>query len=126
LEESSVGLIILEEKQMAISIEWDITHVSVVDVDNLKNVAVQVCFDVKGSDGKLQGFTQSDVMLGETDPAKFTAIEKVTKEQMVAWTKAALGGRVKEFEDRVIEQIERQRIPQPRPFIPTWAKKNEQ
>jgi hypothetical protein len=111
---------------MAISIEWNITQVSVVDVDSLKNVAIQVCFDVKGSDGNLQGFTQSDVMLGKTDPTKFTDIDNVTKEQMVSWTKAALGGRVKEFEDRVIEQIERQRVPQPRPFIPEWAKKDEQ
>jgi hypothetical protein len=110
---------------MAIAIEWDITHVSVVDVDNLKNVAVQVCFDVKASDGKLQGFTQSDVMLGETDPAKFTAIEKVTKEQAVAWTKKALGDRVKEFEDRVIEQIERQRTPQPQSIVLPWMPTNE-
>lgn len=111
---------------MAISIEWVITRASVIDKDGLKNVAIQVCFDVKGSDGNLQGFTQSDVMLGTPDPAKFTAIDKVTNDQMVAWTKAALGGRVKEFEDRVIEQIERQRTPQPKPFIPSWAEVNEQ
>lgn len=111
---------------MAISIEWDITNASVIDSGNLKNVVLQVCFDVRGSDGNLQGFTQSDVMLGSPDPSKFTDIDDVTKEQMVAWTKAALGGRVKEFEDRVIEQIERQRKPQPKSFIPKWAKSNEQ
>lgn len=111
---------------MAISIEWDITNASVIDDGSLKNIVIQVCFDVKGSDGDLQGFTQSDVMLGKPDPSKFTNIDSVTKDQMVAWTKAALGGRVKEFEDRVIEQIERQRKPMPRAFIPEWAKSNEQ
>jgi hypothetical protein len=111
---------------MAISIEWIITRLEVVNKDGLNNVAIQACFDVKGSDGDLQGFTQSDVMLGSPDPSKFTDIDDVTKEQMIAWTKAALGGRVKEFEDRVIEQIERQRKPQPKSFIPKWAKSNEQ
>lgn len=106
---------------MAISIEWIITRLEVVNKDGLNNVAIQACFDVKGSDGDLQGFTQSDVSFGSPDPAKFTPIEQVTKEQAVAWTKSALGGRVQEFEARVIEQIERQRVPQSQPFIPTWA-----
>jgi hypothetical protein len=110
---------------MAISIEWIITRLEVVNKDGLNNVAIQACFDVKGSDGYLQGFTQSDVSFGSPDPAKFTPIEQVTKEQAVAWTKAALGGRVKEFEDRVIEQIERQRTPQPQAIVLPWMPTNE-
>lgn len=106
---------------MAISIEWVITRLEIVNKDGLDNVAIQACFDVKGSDGDLQGFTQSDVSFGNPDPAKFTPIEQVTQEQAVAWVKTVLGGRVQEFEDRVIEQIERQRVPQPTPFIPAWA-----
>jgi hypothetical protein len=106
---------------MTISIEWIITRLEAVNKDGLDNVAIQACFDVKGSDGNLQGFTQSDITLGEPDLVKFTPIEQVTKEQAVAWTKAALGGRVQEFEARVIEQIERQRTPQPKPYIPSWA-----
>lgn len=106
---------------MAISIEWIITRLEVVNKDGLSNVAIQACFDVKGSDGDLQGFTQGDVTLGEPDPAKFTPIEQVTKDQAVAWAKAALGDRVQELEGRIIEQIERQRTPQPKPFIPVWA-----
>ena len=62
---------------------------------------------------------------GNPDPTKFTPIEQVTKEQAVAWTKAALGGRVKEFEDRVIEQIERQRTPQPQTIVLPWMPTNE-
>jgi len=110
---------------MAILIEWDITHIAVIDNGNLKSVAVQVCFDVKGSDGALQGFTQSDVMLGETNTAKFTPIEQVTKEQVIAWVKKALGSRVTEFENRVIEQIERQRVPQPKSITLPWMSTNE-
>lgn len=105
---------------MAISIEWIITRLEVISKDGLDNVAIQACFDVKGSDGDLQGFAQSDVSFGSPDPAKFTPIEQVTKEQAVAWTKAALGSRVKEFEDRVIEQIERQRTPQPQSIVLPW------
>jgi len=110
---------------MTVSIEWDITNIAVIDNGNLKNVAVQVCFDVKGSDGKLQGFTQGDVMLGETNRAKFTPIEQVTKEQVIAWVKHALGDKVKEFENRVIEQIERQRIPSPKSIDLPWISKNK-
>jgi hypothetical protein len=105
---------------MAVSIEWIITRLEVVNKDGLNNVAIQARFDVKGSDGDLQGFTQSDVSFGNPDPATFTPIEQVTKEQAVAWVKKALGDRVKEFEDRVIEQIERQRTPQLQPIILPW------
>lgn len=106
---------------MAIEIEWVITRIEVIYKDGLDNVAIQACFEVKGSDGDLQGFTQGDVAFGAPDPANFTPIEQVTKEQAIAWTKAALGDRVKEFEDRAIEQIERQRVPQPTVFTPSWA-----
>ena len=105
---------------MAISIEWIITRLEVVNKDGLNNVAIQACFDVEGSDGDLKGFTQSDVSFSSTDPTKFTPIEQVTKEQAVAWVKKALGDRVKEFEDRVIEQIERQRTPQPQSITLPW------
>jgi len=110
---------------MAISIEWIITRLEVVNKDGLNNVAIQACFDVEGSDGDLKGFTQSDVSFASTDPVTFTPIEQVTKEQAVAWTKKALGDRVKEFEDCVIEQIERQRTPQPQSIILPWMPTSE-
>lgn len=110
---------------MAISFEWIITRLEVVNKDGLENVAIQACFDVKGSDGDLQGFTQSDVSFGNPDLTKFTPIEQVTKEQAVAWTKAALGDRVKELEACVIEQIERQRTPQSQAITLPWMPTNE-
>ena len=110
---------------MTISIEWIVTRLKVVNTPDLDNVAIQACFDVKGADGDLQGFTQSDVLLGDPDPSTFTPIDQVTKEQAVAWTRAALGGRVKEFEDRVIEQIERQRTARPQSVVLPWMTHTE-
>ena len=56
-----------------------------------------------------------------TKSGAFPLVLKI-KEQAVAWTKKALGDRVKEFEDRVIEQIERQRTPQPQSIVlPLWV-----
>jgi hypothetical protein len=110
---------------MAISIEWIVTRLEVMHKDGLENVAVQACFDVEGSDGDLKGFTQSDVSFASTDPATFTPIEQVTKEQAAAWVKKALGSRVTEFEDRVVEQIERQRAPQPKSIDLPWMAASE-
>jgi len=71
------------------------------------------------------GRSTSVIVLGETNAAKFTPIEQVTKEQVIAWVKKALGSRVTEFENRVIEQIERQRVPQPKSITLPWMSTNE-
>lgn len=106
---------------MAIDITWKITRIEIVDRDELKNVAIQVCFDVSGVDEEdHRGFAQGDVLLGAPNPDTFTDIQLVTKEQAIAWTKAALGDRVAEFEGRVEEQIGRQKQPKPKAAELTW------
>jgi hypothetical protein len=109
---------------MAVSIVWKITRLEVVNKDGLENVAIQSCFDVKATEdynGKeLQGFAQGDVLLHAPDPSNFADITSVTEEQAVAWTKAALGDRVAEFEGRVSEQIGWQKKDQPKPADLPW------
>lgn len=115
---------------MAISIQWKITRLEVINKDGLQNVAIQSCFDVKATEdynGKeLQGFAQGDVLLlPPSDPSKFTDISNVTEEQAIAWTKAALGDRVAEFEGRVSEQIGWQKKDQPKPADLPWMNTEE-
>lgn len=108
-----------------LNIEWKITRLEVINKDGLPNVAIQSCFDVKATEdfnGKeLQGFAQGDVLLlPPSDPSKFTDIQNVTEEQAIAWTKAALGDRVAEFEGRVSEQIGWQKQEKPEPVTLPW------
>lgn len=115
---------------MAISIQWKITRLEVINKDGLQNVAIQSCFDVKATEdynGKeLQGFAQGDaLLLPPSDPSKFTDISNVTEEQAIAWTKAALGDRVAEFEGRVSEQIGWQKKDQPKPADLPWMNTEE-
>lgn len=106
---------------MAISITWKITRLEVINKDGLQNVAIQSCFDVEGVDeNDKRGFAQGDVLLGAPNPNDFTDISNVTLEQAVAWTKAALGDRVAEFEGRVSEQIGWQKQDQPKPADLPW------
>lgn len=111
---------------MSVEITWKITRIEIIDKDDLKNVAIQSCFDVSGVDeDDHRGFAQGDVLLGAPDPDKFTDIQSVTEEQAIAWTKAALGDRVAEFEGRVLEQIGWQKQPKPQSADLPWMKSDE-
>jgi hypothetical protein len=107
---------------MAIALEWIITRFEVINKDDLSNVVIRTHFDIKGVDGDLQAFIQSGASLGDTDPDGFTPLEQVTSEQAVAWTKTALGDKVRDLENRVIEQIERQRVARlsSQSLTPSW------
>lgn len=106
---------------MSITYTWKITRLEVINKDGLDNVAIQACFDVSGVDeDDHRGFTQSDVMLLPPNPDTFTDISSVTAEQAVAWTKAALGDRVAEFEGRVAEQIGWQKEERPQSIDLPW------
>jgi len=108
---------------MAITYTWKITRLEVVDQGDLKDVAVQACFDVHGEDEEgHKGFAQSDVKLLPTDPANFTDIQNVSHEQAIAWTKTALPNNGADFEARVAEQIGWQKQPKPRAVELSWMK----
>ena len=109
---------------MAITITWKITQLRVVDQGDLKNVAMQACFDVSGVDeADHRGFAQGDVLLlPVSDPAKFADISTVSEEQVIAWVRAALGDRVSFFEGQVTDQIGWQKQPKPQPADLPWLK----
>lgn len=110
---------------MSINYEWIVTRLEAVDKDGLKNVAIQACFDVKGTEDNKEGFAQGDVMLIAPDPKKFTSISNVTHEQAIQWVKDALGDRVAEFEKRIEGQIEYLKTPQPKAVDMPWMAKEE-
>ena len=106
---------------MAISIEWKITRLEIINKDGLENVAIQSCFDVEGVDeNDKRGFAQGDVMLGAPNPEDFTDISNITLEQAVSWTKAALPNNGADFETRVAEQIGWQYQEQPKAADLPW------
>lgn len=106
---------------MGITYTWKITRLEVVDQGDLKDVAIQSCFDVYGEDEEgHKGFAQGDVLLGTPNPDTFTDISSVTHEQAIAWTKAALPNNGADFETRVAEQIGWQKQPKPKAAELSW------
>jgi hypothetical protein len=100
--------------------EWKIRQIEVVDKDDLYDVVVTVCFDLHAREGNLVGFVQGDVKLLPPDAESFTAFESLTEGQVVEWGKAALGESRAAFEDRAREQIESQKVPQPKAVSLPW------
>lgn len=110
-----------------INITWKVKQLEAMEQDPLSGVIVTVCFEVKGEEDGKQGFSSGDTKLSPPDSSSFTALSSCTEEQVIAWTKAALGeSGVKMFEDRVREQIGWQKVPQPRTVALPWAPGNSQ
>lgn len=107
---------------MAISIQWKITRLEIINKDGLQNVAIQSCFDVEGVDeNDKRGFVQGDVMLlPPSDPAKFIDVDNITEAEAIAWTKKALPNNGADFEARVAEQIGWQYEEKPKAADLSW------
>lgn len=108
---------------MANTYSWSITQVMVEDRSGLSDVAIQVCFDVKGEDADgHQGMMQSDTYLNPiSDPSAFTPWDNVSQEQVIAWTKAALGSdRVAQIYKQLDDQISWAAAPKPKAATLSW------
>lgn len=109
---------------MAITYTWECTQLETMKQGQLEGVAAQACFEVHGVDeAGRRGMAGSDVKLGAVDPNNFTALSEIDEATAVAWIKAALGPEaVKEFQRRVKEQINAQKVERPQPQRMAWMK----
>lgn len=103
-----------------INFTWKVTKFEVVNEGPLNDVAVISYFQCDGEENGLKGNAGSDVRLLPPDPSNFTPLDNITAQQAIDWTLAALGDRAKVYEEMVTQQIEGQKVQQPRAVELPW------
>jgi hypothetical protein len=101
---------------------WKIRQIEAINEGDLQGVVVTVCFDIDADENGLKGFVQGDTKLLPPDAANFVSLESVTEAQVIAWTKEALGADgVARFEGMAQQQIDNQKVAQPKVVPLPWA-----
>ncbi len=106
--------------------DWKITQIEAQKIDDLDDVVVTVCFDIDASEDGLKGFVQGDTKLLPPDAQNFVELADITEAQVIAWTKDALGADgMARFEDMAQEQIDNQKVAQPKMVPLPWKPAEE-
>lgn len=106
---------------------WKVRQIEAMIQGALENVVVTVCFGIDGEEDGLKGYVESDVKLLPPDAANFTKLADATEEQVIGWTKAALGDNgVAQFEAMLQAQIDAQKVAQPKVVPLPWAPVEEE
>ena len=102
--------------------DWKITQIETMNEGDLENVVVTVCFDIDATEDGLKGFVQGDTKLLPPDAQDFVALPDITEAQVIAWTKEALGeAGIARFEGMAQQQIDNQKVEQPKAVALPWA-----
>ena len=95
------------------AITWDIAALDATKtVGSLADVITTVHWTASDSDGDHTGYAYGSVDLADADSGSFTAYASVTKDNAVAWAKAAIGSdEVTAIETRIAAQITESKTP---------------
>lgn len=100
---------------------WKIRQIECLSENGLNDVVVTVCFDIDADENGLKGFVQGDTKLLPPDAANFTDLASITEDQVIQWTKDALGADgVARFDGMVQQQIDNQKTAQPKTVPLPW------
>lgn len=106
--------------------DWKITQIEAQKIDDLDDVVVTVCFDIDATEDGLKGFVQGDTKLLPPDAQSFVELANITEAQVIAWTKEALGDDgVTRFEGMAQQQIDNQKVEQPKVVPLPWKPAEE-
>ena len=110
---------------------WKVRQIECLSNNGMQNIVVTACFDIDADEDGLKGFVQGDVKLLPPDAQSFTQLADVTEAQVVQWTKDALGADgVARFEGMAQQQIDNQKVAQPKtvrlPWVPVEEEKAEE
>jgi hypothetical protein len=106
---------------------WKVRQIECLSENGLDNVVVTVCFDIDADENGLKGFVQGDTKLLPPDAATFTDLASITEAQVVQWAKDALGANgVARFEGMSQQQIDNQKVAQPKTVRLPWAPVEEE
>tara|TARA_B100001093_G_scaffold480629_1_gene510670 strand:+ start:1546 stop:1860 length:315 start_codon:yes stop_codon:yes gene_type:complete len=95
------------------AVTWDVGQLdATTTVGSLSDVITCVHWTASDSDGDHTGYAYGEVGLAEADGSSFTAYASVTKENAIAWAKAALGSdQVANIEASIAAQITESKTP---------------
>jgi hypothetical protein len=101
---------------------WKVRQIECLSNNGMQNIVVTVCFDIDADEDGLKGFVQGDVKLLTPNAQSFTQLADVTEDQVIQWTKDALGADgVARFEGMAQQQIDNQKTPQPKTVPLPWV-----
>ena len=95
------------------AVTWDVAALDATKtVGSLSDVVTTVHWTASDTDGDHTGSSYGSVGLAEPDSSSFTAYKDVTKDNAIAWAKAALGSdEVTRIETGIAAQITESKAP---------------
>ena len=95
------------------AVTWNIVALDATKtVGNLSDVVTTVHWTASDADGDYTGFSYGSVELAEADASSFTAYADISKDNAIAWAKAALGSdKVTAIETNIAAQITESKTP---------------
>ena len=95
------------------AVTWNIVGLDATKtVGSLSDVVTIIHWNVSDEDSGHRGYTCGSVGLAAADSESFTAYADITKDNAIAWVKAALGtDKVSEIEANVATQIQNSKTP---------------
>ena len=94
------------------AVTWNATLEGSKTVGSLSDVVTTIHWTASDSDGEHSGSSYGAVGLAEADSGSFTAYEDITKDNAIAWAKAALGAdEVTRIETSIAAQITESKTP---------------
>ena len=94
------------------AVTWNATLEGLKTVGSLSDVVTTIHWTASDSDGDHSGSSCGAVGLAEADSGSFTAYADITKDNAIAWAKAALGAdEVTSIETGIAAQITESKTP---------------
>ena len=95
------------------AVTWDIASLDATKtVGSLSNVVTTVHWTASDADGDHTGYSYGSVKLADADSGSFTAYADITKDNAIAWAKAAIGSdEVTAIETKIAAQITESKTP---------------
>ena len=104
------------------AVTWDVVSLNATKtVGSLSDVVTSVHWTASDADGDHTGSSYGSVGLAEADSGSFTAYADITKDNAIAWAKAALGAdKVTKIETSIASQITESKTPTKSTGVP-WS-----
>ena len=95
------------------AVTWDVVALDATKtVGSLSDVVTTVHWTASDTDGEHSGYVYGSVNLADADSKSFTAYADITKDNAIAWAKAALGSsEVTAIETKIAAQITESKTP---------------
>ena len=95
------------------AVTWEIVTLDVKKTEGgLSDVVFNIHWSASDTDGEHTGTAYGDISLAEADAKSFTAYADITKDDAIAWAKAAIGSdQVAKIEASIAGQITESKTP---------------